>query len=328
MAIYEAYFTSLMEELASRGIDASALDLKVPKEISAPWLAEALARALHLTNDPGFGIAYGMRLNLASHGILGYALMSSRNGDQLLSLLTRYAALAMPNLRLTRVVAGKRMLLVCETEQGILPQLFLTELVLTTLISGARALFNRRIPGAELWLSFPSPPHADRYAALKLPVRFAQPYSALVCQRTFLDMEISSANPVMAEIGARQCDDLLEQMQSRSGIAQQIRRSLLRALGDFPTQAEMAKHLHVSARTLRRRLEQEGTNYRQIVDEVRFELAKRYLQTSELSVGQIAGLLAYEDPANFRRAFKRWSGSSAQDWRRACSAPSGRREPC
>ncbi len=316
MATYEAYFATLVEELSSRGIDTAALNLNVPAEISSTWLAAQLARALQLTNDPGLAIAYGLRLNLASHGILGYALMSSRNGDQLLSLLTRYAVLVMPNLRLTRVVAGKRLLLVCETSEGLLPQEFVTELVLTTLVSGARALFNRRIPGAELWLDFPEPPQANRYAALKLPVRFDQPHSALICDRAFLDMQISSANPVMAEIGARQCDDLLNQMQSRTGISQQIRRSLLRAHGKFSTQEEMAEHLNVSARTLRRRLGEEGTNYRQIVDEVRFELAKRYLQTSELSVSQIAELLAYEDPANFRRAFKRWSGASTQDWRR------------
>lgn len=315
MAIYEAYFATLVEELSSRGIDTTALDSNVPAEISEAWLAEQLACALQLTKDPGLAIAYGLRLNLASHGILGYALMSSRNGDQLLSLLTRYAALAMPNLQLTRVVAGQRLLLACATSEGILPQEFVTELVLTTLISGARALFNRRIPGAELWLNFPKPPDADRYAALKLPVRFDQPHSALICDRTFLDMQISSANPVMAEIGARQCDDLLNQMQSRTGISQQIRRSLLRARGEFSTQEGMADHLHVSTRTLRRRLHQEGTNYRQIVDEVRFELAKRYLQTSELSVTQTAELLAYDDPANFRRAFKRWSGRSPQDWR-------------
>ena len=315
MAIYDAYFTTLKEELESRGLDATGFELPATGAVSAAHLASAIAWALRLTNDPAFGIAYGLRLNLASHGILGYALMSSRNGDQLLSLLSRYAALAMPNLQLTRVTAGPRLLLTCQTQQGTLPREFLTELVLTTLVSGARALFNRRIPGAQLWLSFPRPAHADRYAALKLPVRFAQPYSALVCQRDFLDMEIASANAVMAEIGARQCDDLLAQMQAATGTTLLIRRSLLQARGRFPSQDEMAEQLHIGTRTLRRRLHEEQTSYRRIVDDVRFELAKRYLQTPELSVGQIAELLAYEDPANFRRAFKRWSRSTAQDWR-------------
>ena len=268
-----------------------------------------------MTNDPALGIAFGLRLNLASHGILGYALMSSRNGDQLLSLLTRYAGLAIPNLVLKRQVAGERLLLACDVQEVMLPRMFLTELVLTTLVSGARALFNRRIPDAEVWLDYAPPPHAKAYSALKVPVRFAQTHSALVCRRSFLEMKVSSANPVMAEIGARQCDDLVAEMTHRTGISQQIRRTLLRSRGDFPSQTEMAARLHISARTLRRRLGNDRVSYREIVDEVRFELAKRYLEATELSIIQISELLAYDDPANFRRAFKRWSGMSPRDWR-------------
>lgn len=313
--MHEAYYSTLLEELASRGIDTETQMPRAPKDITPAFLGESLAQALHLTQDPGLSIDYGLRLRLASHGILGYALMSSRNGDQLLALLSRYAALVMPGLSLKRVVSGERLLLGCSAEANLLPREFLIELALTTLISGARMLFDQRIPGAQLWLDYPEPSHAERYKALKIPVRFAQSQAALVCERSFLDMPVASANPVMAQIGARQCDALLAQMRSRTGIGQQIRRSLLRAPGLFPSQADMAAELHLSPRTLRRRLREEGTQYREIVDEVRFELAKGYLRTAELSVGQIAELLAYDDPANFRRAFKRWSGSSAQAWR-------------
>lgn len=313
--MHEAYYATLLEELASRDIDTATQMPQAPQDITPAFLGESLARALHLTDDPGLSIAYGLRLRLASHGILGYALMSSRNGDQLLALLSRYAALVMPGLTLKRVVSGERLLLVCDAQAGLLPREFLLELALTTLIAGARMLFDRRIPGAEVWLDYPQPAHAERYALLKIPMRFAQPYAALVCQRSFLEMDVASANPAMAQIGARQCDVLLAQMRSRTGTAQRIRRSLLRGRGTFPSQAEMAAGLHLSPRTLRRRLREEGTHYREIVDEVRFELAKGYLRTAELTVGQIAELLAYDDPANFRRAFKRWSGSSAQIWR-------------
>jgi AraC-like DNA-binding protein len=313
--MYEAYFATLLEELTSRGHPAADLHRLTTAPPTAVALEQALVRALQQTQDPGLAIDYGLRLNLASHGILGYALMSSRNGDQLLTLLTRYAVLAMPSLQLQRVLAQEQLRLVCETQGGKLPQQFAKELVLTTLIAGARSLFNRRIPGAEIWLDFPQPDHTERYAALKIPVRFGQPYSALVCQRSFLGMEIASANPVMAELGARQCSDLLAQMQERFGITAQVRRSLLRSPGQFPSQLAMAQRLSISDRSLRRKLLDEGSSYREILDEVRFELAKRYLQTSQLSVTQVSDLLAYEAPSNFRRAFKRWSGVTAQHWR-------------
>jgi len=96
-----------------------------------------------------------------------------------------------------------------------------------------------------------------------------------------------------------------------------VRRRLLRAPGKFPSQEAMAAELHISVRTLRRRLNDERITYRDIVAEVRYELARRYLSTSELTVGQIGDLLGYDDTANFRRAFKRWSGKTAQAWREA-----------
>lgn len=315
VAMHNAYFDTLLEELEAQGVPRDALPGRRGDNVSPFVLARALGRAIELTGDPAFAIAYGRRLNLASHGILGYALMSSRNGDQLLGLLTRYAALVVPDLTLRRVIKEDEMHLVCDVRPGPLPREFLIELVLTTLVNGARVLFNRPTPGAQAWFDYASPAHAQDYGKLRVPVRFGQVYSALVCKRSFLEMRVSSANPLMAEVGARQCDDLLKAMHMRSGISMQVRRVLLQARGAFPSQTEMAARLNVSTRTLRRRLDGEGTSYRDVFDEVRFEVAKQYLRTPELTVGQIAGLLDYDDPANFRRAFKRWSGTSAKQWR-------------
>ena len=113
------------------------------------------------------------------------------------------------------------------------------------LVAGARALFNRRVPGAAVWLAYPAPAHADRYGMLKVPVRFDQPVSALVCARRFLDMPLPGANPVMAEIGARACRTLADQMGERGGLAGRVRDMLLRSNGDFPDQTAMAARLNV-----------------------------------------------------------------------------------
>lgn len=312
--MYDTYLSTLREELKERGISWRAV---VPSEqIASPEaMARIIAKVLESTRDASLAVTFGRRLNLASHGILGYALMSSRNGNQLLSLLSRYASLAVPNLTLRRTIEGDRLMLVCEVGDGLLPRSFVVELVLTSLVTGARALFNRRIPDGQIWFDHAPPPHAGLLESLRVPVRFAKPRCALVCHRDFLDMEVTSANPALAELGARQCDNLLKQLNRPAGFAQDIRRALLRSRGDFPDQNVMAGSLNMSPRSLRRHLAAEGTTYRKVVDEVRYEVAKQYLATEELTVDQIARLLGYDDPANFRRAFKRWSGSSASEWR-------------
>ena len=190
--MHEGYLDTLAEELESRGLPTGAVLGSLPPSPSADYIAVALKRAVELSGDTGLPLAYGFRLNLASHGILGYALMSARNGDQLLNLLCRYATLAVPGLVLRRVVKGDALLTVCEaTGGGILPTESVTELVLASLVSGAGALFNRRIPGAQIWLRFPEPPHVDRYRAFRVPTHFSKEVSALVCDRSFLAMPLS-----------------------------------------------------------------------------------------------------------------------------------------
>ena len=70
----------------------------------------------------------------------------------------------------------------------------------------------------------------------------------------------------------------------------------------------MAAYLHMSESTLQRRLAKEGTRYQRLLDQVRYTLAREYLQQTALPVAEIGLLLGYSDAANFRRSFKRWSG--------------------
>ena len=77
----------------------------------------------------------------------------------------------------------------------------------------------------------------------------------------------------------------------------------------------MADVLAMSGRTLRRQLSALGSSYRQLLDQVRSDLARQYLENSNMSVEQVAQLLGYTETTNFRRAFKRWLGVSPRDYR-------------
>jgi len=72
----------------------------------------------------------------------------------------------------------------------------------------------------------------------------------------------------------------------------------------------VAQRLSISESTLQRRLAKEGTKYQQLLDQIRFRLALEYLQTTDLPIAEIAALLDYDNPANFRKAFKRWSSTT------------------
>lgn len=83
------------------------------------------------------------------------------------------------------------------------------------------------------------------------------------------------------------------------------------------TVAAVSKRLGVPVRTLKRRLQQQGTSYREIVDEVRTEVAIKYLRETDLSIEDIAYSLGFSEAANFRRAFRRWTKETPNQFKTA-----------
>jgi AraC-like DNA-binding protein len=98
-----------------------------------------------------------------------------------------------------------------------------------------------------------------------------------------------------------------------------VRRLLIHSAGMFLSISEAAEKLHVTERTLRRRLAAEGTDFRTIFDEIKNTLAQNYLRKTSLSVVEIADLLNYAEATNFHRAFQRWNSTTPADYRRQAS---------
>jgi AraC-like DNA-binding protein len=103
-----------------------------------------------------------------------------------------------------------------------------------------------------------------------------------------------------------------------------VRQLLVASPGHLPGIEETAERLHVSSRTLRRRLDREGTTFRRLVDEVRRRLAEDLLTAGELSVEQIAHRLGYGATPAFSAAFTRWTGVSPREYRRGRVTSPGR----
>jgi len=111
------------------------------------------------------------------------------------------------------------------------------------------------------------------------------------------------------------CDELLDELKLRVGIAGEIRALLLRDIANPPTLATVANLLDMSDRSLRRQLRQQGISFRGLLDELRTHLALKYLRTTQLSNEDIALALGFSDAANFRRAFRRWTNKSPSEVR-------------
>ena len=112
--------------------------------------------------------------------------------------------------------------------------------------------------------------------------------------------------------------ELAERKVWQTTVAARVKWILLRLLGGQSADlGEVAKDLGMSNRTLQRRITSEGTSFRQLVCEARYELAKHYLLDPSLELTETAYLLGYEDPNSFFRAFREWEGTTPNEWRAA-----------
>jgi AraC-like DNA-binding protein len=148
-------------------------------------------------------------------------------------------------------------------------------------------------------------------------VSFGQSQNALVMPAASLDLPMIKSDPALKTMLERVAGDMLQRLPSADTLTSHIRRLLAAELrGGDPRIEYLAKKLHTTPRTLRRRLEEIGTTHREILEELRKELALKYLGERAIGPTEVAFLLGYSNASAFHKAFKRWTGVSASEFRR------------
>jgi AraC-like DNA-binding protein len=283
-----------------------------------------LVRAL--PDVPGLGLIAGTRYHLTTHGIWGFALVSSPNLRSAISFGLRYLDLtfAFNQIRLAEH-AGEAMMVLDDT--GVPPDLrrFLIEREGASIMTLQRDMFSTAIPLSRLETSYPEPTYAAMYEEVfGVRPRFGAPSNLAAFDAAVLDLPLPQASELTAQQCEEQCRALLERRTRRGGIARRVRNQLIQASGEIPTLEQVARGLHVSPRTLRRRLAQEGTSFRPLVNEVRLALAEEYLSGGAMAVSEVALRLGYSDASSFTRAFVRQHGLPPGRFRRTPKgAPAG-----
>ena len=133
--------------------------------------------------------------------------------------------------------------------------------------------------------------------------------------RAATEHPLPTANRELARANDRVVTDYLERFTAQH-FADRVRVRLVELLSSgVAHEDEVARSLHVSRRTLQRRLAEQGTNYKTLFDEARRELALRYIGEQGMSIKEATYVLGFSEPSNFTRAFKRWTGASPSQYR-------------
>jgi AraC-like DNA-binding protein len=171
-------------------------------------------------------------------------------------------------------------------------------------------------PTREVTFPFEAPEYASLARdLLGCDVRYAQSWAGLSASIDVLDVPIKLADRAAFEEASLICRRELDRLASSESLSTRVRRLLLEKQTGFPSLHVTARVLHMTPRTLHRRLVDEGTSYREQLESVRHTLAIEHLKSGRFGIDEIAYRLGYTDLANFRRAFKRWESVPPSEYR-------------
>jgi AraC-like DNA-binding protein len=327
-----AWVKGIRKMLEDEGLDVQALfhhagldmtqldnpDMRYPNEkVSRLW-----DLAVQRCRNGMLGIAKPRCASVPNFDVVGYAMMSCSNLLASLRCLARYM----------RVVSEAASLALREEEGRHSIELTLfggemavprqrSEFSLLTLLSFLRWISGRRI--APLWVEFtyPEPAHPQHYQdAFQSPVRFNAAANRLMLSAADLSVPLPTHNPALEKFHAqfaRQCLTRLDDHRIGRKVGDLIAQKLH---GWEPRREEIARLLCLGDRTLRRRLEDEGTTFQKILDDTRRELAQQYFALQRYSAGEIAYMLGFTDQGTLFRASRRWFGVSPKQYQARCGA--------
>jgi AraC-like DNA-binding protein len=302
--------------LAGTGLDLAAL--RVPgTEVSGRQELALLRNLQAAVPDPDLPLEAGARYHLTTYGIWGFALASSPTLRDALAVGSRFVDLSFTFCAFS-VDEDERELSLCLDDDAVPDDV--RAFVVARDLAGLRTITGEVAPGLpleRLTVRLPVPSSTARWEQVfGVPPQFDAGRNTAVLSSAALDLPLPQADELTAAMTERQCRELVDRRRARSGVAGLVRDQLVRSPADMPDADAVAAALAVSERTLRRRLADEGTSFRALVEEVREALAEELLATGSLSVEQVARRLGYAETASFTHAFTRWKGVSPRAWLR------------
>ncbi|CAM5409497.1 AraC family transcriptional regulator ligand-binding domain-containing protein [Rhodanobacter lindaniclasticus] len=305
---------------------ATGLDLAEARSpatrVSRQQILDAFSAVIDMGVPALFAFRTGLRTRLTYFGMYGFALMSAPDMRSMLQFAVEQQGL---DASLTRIWARQRP---GEVEIGMDPfshvqidarlYRFLVESNFGIIQRGWRDLTGVDFTPRRLCVTYPECTSTREIAVLLgVEVLFAQPANAFVFDAAWLDSRPQFGNLIAHESVREACTSLSARLKEQSGLAGKVGESLVTNYGRVRGIECMAATLGMSDRGMRRMLRAEGTSYGRIHDDVRAQVAMKYLRDTTQPVESVAATVGFNDAANFRRAFRRWTGKSPVEYRAA-----------
>lgn len=281
---------------------------------------ELMRGAIEITGDPNIGLKAAAEVERGDYGVLEYVARSAPTVGAATEVLGRYLALVNDALRFTLEVSEGKAIIRFESTI-VLPRPS-ADFQSAAFFWATRLLVDEAMAAApvEVWFEHAQPDDLSGYKSIfgDNKILFGMPNNGFVFASELLERPLPHADDKLHVLIRKHADALVAELPRAQSFTQRVRELLIKELeGGNPSAVRIASALHMSGRTLTRRLEDEGTTFKDLLDDLRKSLSLRYVGSTDLGLSEIAFLLGFSQSAAFHRAFKRWTAQTPLEYRRA-----------
>lgn len=300
---------------AEAGLDIAALD-----DPNARYPLEQTTRlwalSVRATGDSAFGLAVASQVTPTTFHALGYALQASTTLREAFERMVRYFRIVTDAADLQFSAEDGRYCFRIRPAGAVMPAPESFDAFISIFLRFCRSQLGRDFSPERITLRRPQPVDIAGFERLlRCPLEFDAAENAIWFGCEAFDRRLENANPELA----RHNDEIVLRYLARhdkQNLLARVRGALTELLPTgVPTADKVADKLHLSLRSLQRKLAEEGSSYEGLLNETRRELAESYLQDRGYSIGEITFLLGFSDTSSFTRAFRRWTGTSPSQFR-------------
>lgn len=307
---------ALIEAAGLRNVDLSDGDSRVSTSTQvALW--QLLAKGI---SDPGFGVRMGASAKVREAGLLGYVMRFSATLETALGRFVRYGRVLNDAVESTLERPDSHYVAISQThpELGVgLP--LAIDYRLAALLSVCRQITGVEIEPSEVAFAYESRGSTIEHSRFfRCPLRFGRHTSRIVFNERDIHLPVRQGDEKLADYLSAYADQVLRSLVSGDSVSERVRSAIWNTLSDGrPTLPRIASELGTPPRTLQRRLAEEGTSIQQEVEEIRKGMAMALLRDRTVSIDEVAFMLGYPEPSTLFRSFKRWTGTTPQQYRSA-----------
>lgn len=298
-------------------LDASVLE-DPDSRIPFAQLVALYEKAAEMTGDENFGLHIGESVDLSAFDVVGYCALNSSTLGAAFNRVARYHWIWTDGALFTLESTGETSAVVYSyVDNSISDHRHDSEMTLSTVTTLCRNVATPDFAPTLVEFQHEAPADISEHLhVFKCPVKFGALENRLFFPTSFLSMPIARADASLCAVLDRHAEELLAKFPPRDSLIGQVRNVMAGEFrGGEPSLERIADHLGLTPRTLQRKLQEHGTSYNDVLDQMRRQLAMRYLREPQMAICEVAYLLGFSESSSFHRAFKRWTGVTPKEFR-------------